>query len=215
MFIRATRVQTPPASVQQAIDTFERTTLPGLRAAPGCLGGVLLVDRQSGAGVGITYWESAKAMAAGEQAGIKARTQSVQSVPGSQIINVERFEVMIMDRAAPPQAGGFVRLNTLAGDSEKLDALTVYLRNSVLPVLKAQNGYRACIQSIDRQTGRSTVSTVWSTLDDLRASESKVAGLRAEAAQIAGAGPDGVTVEIFEGAVVELSAAVTAGQPTA
>ena len=215
MFIRATRVQTPPASIQTAIDNFERETLPRMRSAPGCLGGVLLVDRQTGAGVGITYWESAKAMAAGEQAGIQARTQVVQSTPGSQIVNVERFELMIMDRAAPPTAGGFVRLNTISGDPDKLDALTVYLRNSVLPVLRAQKGYRAMISSNDRQTGRSTVSTVWNSLDELRASESAVAGLRAEAAKIAGAGADGVMVEIFEGAVVELSAAVAATQPTA
>jgi hypothetical protein len=94
------------------------------------------------------------------------------------------------------------------GDPDKLDAAIVNIRNQVLPVLKAQKGYRATIASVDRQTGRLTASTVWDTKADLDASESKLAGPRAEAAKAAGAGPNDVQVEIFESAVIELSAAV-------
>src|SRR6266852_5944590 len=47
------------------------------------------------------------------------------------------------------------------------------------------------------------------TKADEAASESKLAGPRAEAAKIAGAGPHDVQVEIFETAVVDISAAVT------
>jgi hypothetical protein len=49
---------------------------------------------------------------------------------------------------------------------------------------------------------------VWETKADLDASESKLAGPRAEAAKAAGAGPHDVQVEIFETAFVEISAAV-------
>jgi heme-degrading monooxygenase HmoA len=209
MFLRATRVQTPPDKVDQAIENFETNTVKALRAAPGNQGAVLLVNRQTGAGLGITYWESAKALAAAEQTGIQARTQSTKSVPGSQIVNVERAELMIMDRTEAPKAGTFVRLVTVNGDPDKLDAGVVQIRNHVLPLLKAQKGYRAMIVSVDRQTGRLAASTVWETKADLDASESKLAGPRAEAAKAAGAGPHDVQVEIFETAFVELSAAVT------
>ena len=106
-----------------------------------------------------------------------------------------------------------VRAVTVNGDQEKLDAAVVQIRNHVLPILKAQKGYRATIVSVDRQTGRLAASTVWDTKADLDASESKIAGPRAEAAKIAGAGPSDVQVEIFETAVVELSA-VTAQATT-
>jgi heme-degrading monooxygenase HmoA len=209
MFLRATRIQSPPDKVEQAIENFETNIVKGLRSAPGNQGAVLLVNRQTGAALGVTYWESAKALAASEQTGIQSRTQATKSVPGTQIVNVERAELMIMDRAAAPKAGTFVRMVTVNGDPEKVDAGIVQIRNHVLPVLKAQKGYQATIASVDRQTGRLSASTVWATKADLDASESKLAGPRAEAAKAAGAGPHDVQVELFETAVIEISTAVT------
>jgi heme-degrading monooxygenase HmoA len=209
MFLRATRIQSPPDKVEQAIENFETNIVKGLRSAPGNQGAVLLVNRQTGAALGVTYWESAKALAASEQTGIQSRTQATKSVPGTQIVNVERAELMIMDRSAAPKAGTFVRMVTVNGDPEKVDAGIVQIRNHVLPVLKAQKGYQATIASVDRQTGRLSASTVWATKADLDASESKLAGPRAEAAKAAGAGPHDVQVELFETAVIEISTAVT------
>jgi heme-degrading monooxygenase HmoA len=208
MFLRATRIQAPPDQVGAAIANFETNVVKALRAAPGNQGAVLLVDRQSGAALGVTYWESAKALAASEQTGIQSRTQAVQNVTGARIVNVERAELMIMDRAGAPKSGTFVRLVSANGDPEKLDAAIVQIRNHVLPLLKSLQGYRAAIASVDRQTGRLSVSTVWESRADLEASESKIAGPRAEVANIAGAGPSDVQVEIFETAFVELSASV-------
>jgi heme-degrading monooxygenase HmoA len=213
MFLRATRIQTPTEKVNEAIKNFETNILKGLRSAPGNQGVSLLVNRQTGAALGITYWESAKALAASEQVGTQSRTQATKNVPGTQIVNVERAELMIMDRVASPKEGSFIRLVTANGDPEKLDAAIVHMRNQVLPLLKAQKGYRATIASVDRQSGRLSVSTVWDSKADLDASEGKLAGPRAEVAKLAGAGPHDVQVEIFETAVVELSAA--ASQTTA
>jgi hypothetical protein len=204
MFLRATRVQAPPDKVQEAIQNFEKNILPGVRKTPGNLGAALLINRQTGAGLGITYWESAKAMSASEQVGIQTRAQSVKDVPGTSIVNVERGELMIMDRAAEPKVGTFLRLVTVNGDPQKLDAAIVQIRNHSLPIAKALKGYRALVAAVDRQTGRLSASTTWDTMADLDASESKMAGTRAEAAKIAGAGPSDVTVEIFESTVVEL-----------
>ncbi len=208
MFLRATRIQASPDKVDAAIDNFKASALKTLRSAPGNQGAVLLVDRESGAALGVTYWESVKALASSEQVGIQARTQAATDT-GARIVNVERAELMIMDRAAAPKAGTFVRLVTANGDPEKLDAAIVHIRNHVLPILKAQHGYQATVAAVDRQTGRLSVSTVWETKADEAASESKLAGPRAEAAKIAGAGPHDVQVEIFETAVVDISAAVT------
>jgi heme-degrading monooxygenase HmoA len=208
MFIRVTRVQAPPDKLQEAMQNYESNILKTVRATPGNQGAVLLINRQTGAGLGVTYWESAKALAASEQMGNQTRMESAKAVPGSQIVNVERGELMIMDRAAAPKAGSMVRAVTVNGDPEKLDAAIVQIRNNVLPILKAQKGYRATIVSVDRQTGRLAASTVWDTKADLDASESKIAGPRAEAAKIAGAGPSDVQVEIFETALADLSGAV-------
>ena len=210
MYLRMTRVQTPPEKIQEAIKNFETSILPRLRATPGNQGAVLLVNRQTGEGVGASYWESAKALGASEQVGIDSRVQSVRDVSGTKIVNVERAEIMVMDRATPPKAGSFSRSTTGAGDPEKLDAGISALRTKALPILKAQKGYRAAIAAVDRQSGRFFASSVWDTMADLDASESKIAGVRAEVAKAAGITAETLRVEIFEAVAVELTGAASA-----
>jgi len=210
MYVRMTRVQTPPDKIKDSIQNFETNVLKRVKAAPGYQGAVLLVNRQTGDGIGVTYWESAKALGASEQAGIDARTSAVQNVAGTRIVNVERAEIMIMERTAPPKAGLFVRFISGAGDPEKQDAAIGVGRNKALPLLKTLKGFRAMIASVARTTGRTFVSTVWDTQSDLEASESKIAGVRAEFAKTAGISAESLKVEVFEAAVVELSASLLA-----
>jgi len=202
MFIRGTRVQTPPEKVDDAIANFKKQVMPSVSKAPGYVGAGLMIDRKSGAGIGITYWESAKALSNSEQVGIKTRTNAVQNVSGTQIVNVERYEIVIMERNAPPKADTFVRVNELNADLDKVEALIAFSKSKVLPTLKTIKGFRSLVVGVDRGTGRCAISTSWDTLADLQASESKVAGLRQEAVKAAGA--DGVEIEIFEVPVIEL-----------
>jgi heme-degrading monooxygenase HmoA len=203
MYGRATRLQVPPDSVDKGIAFFKDTVLPNARSIPGNAGAVLLVDRKAGTAIGITFWETAQALNASEQFGINNRTQSAATTGGS-IVNVDRFEQVIADRAQPAKAGTFVRMNTVLGTPDKLDNVVKFMQKQVVPQLQAQKGYRATIMSVDRTTGRSTVSTIWDTLADLEASEPKVSSLRRDAADAAGASE--VQVEIFETAVAEIKA---------
>ncbi len=145
--------------------------------------------------------ETAQTLSASEQLGITSRTQSAAAMGGS-IVNVERFEQVIQDRAQPPKAGVFVRQNTVAGAPERIDNAIKFMEKQALPVVRALKGYRALLMNVDRMTGRSTVITVWDTRADLEASEAKVSGLRREAANAAGA--TDVKVEIFETAFAEV-----------
>jgi hypothetical protein len=204
MYLRATRLQSPPDAIDKGIAYFKEKVVPAAKAAPGNAGAVLLVDRKTGSALGLTLWETAHALSASEQMGITSRTQSAAATGGS-IVNVERFEQVIAERTQPAQAGTFVRLNTVAGAPEKIDNAIKFIQKQVLPELKAQKGYRGLIMNVDRMTGRSTVSTIWDTLADLEASELKVRGLRRDAADAAGAAD--VKVEIFEAAFAEVKQA--------
>jgi quinol monooxygenase YgiN len=54
---------------------------------------------------------------------------------------------------------------------DKIDeAISIY-RDSVVPVAKAQNGYRATYMLVDRATGKGMAITVWDSLETLQASE--------------------------------------------
>jgi hypothetical protein len=188
MYLRVTRVQSPPDAIEKGIAYFKEKVVPAAKATPGNAGAVLLVDRKTGSAVGITLWETAQALSASEQMGVTSRTQSAAAMGGS-IVNVERFEQAIQERAQPPKSGTFVRLNTVAGAPEKIDNAIKFIQNQVLTELKA----------------RSTVATLWDTLADIEASEMKVSGLRRDAADAAGA--TDVKVEIFETAFAEIKQA--------
>lgn len=208
MFIRITRVETPPERVDAAIANFQERSIPSARSAPGYLGAILLADRRTGAGMALTYWESAATLAASEDLGDRTRAQAA-SAAGTRIVNVERYEAVIMDRApgSQPRPGPFSRVNTLNADPARIDAMTVFVRNSALPVLKPLKGYRLTWMGVDRQTGRVRLATVWDSLDDLESSNAKLGGLREEAAKIGGA--SGVVgLEVFEVAAIEITPAI-------
>ncbi len=176
MFIRGTRVQTPPEKVDDAIANFKKQVIPNASKAPGYLGAALLVDRQSGAGIGITYWESAKALSKSEQMGIKTRTDATQNVPGTRIVNVERYEIVIMERMAPPKADTFIRVNVLNADPDKVDALTVFtFRRGGHPPLPAKRRFSSTIARqartasppLSRPSGEARVSA-WASFSTVR-----------------------------------------------
>jgi hypothetical protein len=204
MYLRTTRLQSPPDAIEKGISYFKEKVLPAAKATPGNAGAVLLVDRKTGSAVGITLWETAQALSASEQMGVTSRTQSAAAMGGS-IVNVERFEQVIQERTQPPKGGTFVRLNTVVGAPEKIDNAIKFIQKQALPELKAQKGFRGLIMNVDRMTGRSTVTTIWDTLADLESSEAKVSGLRRDAADAAGAAD--VKVEIFETAFAEIKQA--------
>jgi heme-degrading monooxygenase HmoA len=201
MYGRMTRLQTSPDAVEKGIAFFKQNVAPKARATPGNAGAILLVDRKTGTAIGITLWETTQALHASEQFGISSRTESVTAAGGT-VVDVDRYQQLIADRAQPAKAGAFVRLNTVAGAPDKVENVTKFMQEQVLPVLQAQKGYRATIMNGNRTTGRVTVSTVWETLADLEASESKVSNLRRGAADAAGASD--VKVEIFETAFAEV-----------
>jgi hypothetical protein len=196
-----TRIQSSPDAVEKGIAFFKEKVAPKASATPGNGGAVLLVDRKAGVAIGVTLWETTEALNASEQFGITSRVQSATEIGGS-VVDIDRFEQVIVDRAQPPKAGAFVRLNTVAGSPDKLDAVIGFMRKQ-LPVVRAQKGYRSLIMNVNRLTGRGTVSTGWDTMADLEASEAKVSGLRREAAATAGAKSD-VRVEVFELAFAEI-----------
>jgi heme-degrading monooxygenase HmoA len=205
MFIRGTRTQTPPDQLDGAVEIFQNRAVPVLRSAPGFFGAVLLADRKTGSGIEITYWETVEALSASERVGVQTRAPVAKNMLGTRIGEVESYEIVILDRVQRPAPGEFARVNTILGDIEKVDLATSFVSNKVLPVLKSLKGYRAIVMGVDRQTGRTTISTLWDSLADLEASDRKLKGLRQEAARVAGA--DDVQVEIFETRVFDFTAA--------
>lgn len=80
----------------------------------------------------------------------------------------------------------YVRANMLTADPAKIDGGIRYVQERVMPALDGIPGSRGLSMSVNRETGKGALVTWWADLESLRASEEKVAPLRAEGAEILG-----------------------------
>jgi heme-degrading monooxygenase HmoA len=204
MFTRVTHFRCSPDQLDQLINVFEQELVPAVNLVPGNTGAVLLVDRANGGGRSITQWDSAENMQASEEAVRPLRDRSAEA--GAQLGEIERFEMVIQERAGPPRANGFVRVNDFQPSATGVDEAITFARERILPVLKAQPGFRANMVGVNRETGRIMASSVWDTAADREASEAVVRELRQEAGRLTSAH---ATVHLYESAVVVIKQAAT------
>jgi heme-degrading monooxygenase HmoA len=207
MFARATMFRGDPARVEQGIASFKERVAPMLRAAPGFAGISLLVDRDTGDGYGVTYWDTLGDLNAAEQVGQEGRRQSMDTA-GAEVVDVDRIEMVLIHRAAEPSPPLFVRANQLFADPQRIDETVAFLRDRALPTLSGMKGFQSLLMGVNRMTGRCVVSSAWATPEDRAASESAVADWRRQAATIAGA--KDVQVRLFEVPFVEIKQATRA-----
>ena len=93
MYARVTRSKVPLDRIDAAIAWFEGR-LPQMRELEGFRGALELVDRQSGEGLTVTFWESADARERSEAAaaGIRSEGETEQAF---EVLGVERYEVAV------------------------------------------------------------------------------------------------------------------------
>ena len=85
MYARATTLRTSPDRIDEGVQDY-RSGLAEFRAIEGNRGAFLLVDRDSGKGIGVTLWESEEAMR-------NSRAQADHA----DIASVEEYEVAVWD----------------------------------------------------------------------------------------------------------------------
>ena len=93
MHARMTRIEASADRLDAMATQFEEETLPQIQGIDGFRGYALLGDRANGTAIVITYWQSADAMQASEEAVQQARQQAADAAGARSAPTVERFEV--------------------------------------------------------------------------------------------------------------------------
>ncbi len=199
MYGRLTRIEGTPAQIMEGVRNFEQNVARPAREIPGNLGIVFMVNADEGKGIGMTYWADKNALEASADA-MKRVREGLSQTTGVRIASVDTIEVLSMERSGEPKAHTFIRLNTLQGRPEKIDATLMAYQKEVLPVLKSLTGFRAASMAANAD-GKIWVSSIWETAQDREASETSVLDLRRTTAATAGAAD--VKVEKFESVYVE------------
>ena len=90
MHARVSTYQFPPDAIDKASEQFDSamSELDDMKRA------VLLVDRTTGKGMTITFWESEETLASSRQAADRVRSAATQAASGS-IESVEEYEVLL------------------------------------------------------------------------------------------------------------------------
>lgn len=96
MYARVTVVQGSADRIEQGIDAFKNGVMPAAKSVAGYRAAFLLVDRQTGKGIGITLWDSEDARRRGGEAVDQARAAAIKAMGGS-IPPVEEYEVVVSD----------------------------------------------------------------------------------------------------------------------
>jgi heme-degrading monooxygenase HmoA len=193
MYVRATWFESSSDQLEERIANYPRR-MQSIRDAPGCVGIGALVNRQTGAGASVTYWDSAESMQASRGLGEQVRAQALAD-GGIQLVGVDEFELVLQDRVAAPNSGTFIRTTDFVAPPDKIDALVEVLR-SRLPEGRKLPGFRALLVSANRDTGRMLISTIWNTAADREASVEMAAKVRDELAPIRG--DSSVKIELYE-----------------
>ena len=94
------RVSVFKESVDEAIRVTEERVIPVVLSLPGSRGGFFLVNREEGKTLSLTLWESREALDASADAIARLRTSRADDVPGSELVDLDEYEVIF----APPSA---------------------------------------------------------------------------------------------------------------
>jgi heme-degrading monooxygenase HmoA len=99
MHARSGAFQLSTDKVDDAISAFENDQLPRYKEQDGYKGFTLLADRDSGAVLGISFWESEDALRASDELGEEARSQIKDQGEADADAETMRWEVVVDDTA--------------------------------------------------------------------------------------------------------------------
>jgi heme-degrading monooxygenase HmoA len=205
MYARVLRVAGSPAKVDDGIETYRSRVAPALKEQDGYAGARLMVDRDTGAGMSITFWHDEQALRASESALASIRGETMSRF-GAEDPESQNYEATVQHRPKPTEAGNWVRVTSLEGDPAKVDEGIAHFESTVIPGMSELAGFRGAVLFVDRATGRALAATIWDAKQDLEASSSGAGPIRAAA--VAAMGATNPQVENFEVAFAELLAPV-------
>ena len=169
---------------------------------PGAKRFLMLIDREGGSTLGITFFDSEDSIRAAEPIFDKMGDEVPEELRGRRT-SVETYEVVIDDIAA---AAGAARVSTLAGSPDDIDKGIAFINDTIVPEASEVSGWQGILTLADRGTGKMKTITFWESAELLRASEARGEELRAQAAEAMATTIS--SVERYEVALNEVPAAV-------
>ncbi len=202
MHLRVTRVARGRTTLDEAISTFEAASAP-VRQAPGFAGAALLADREARILLVGSYWETREAMDASA-----ARIPAAVAEWGVDLVDLQPYEVLHLERTQPLSSGTFVRIVTATMPADRIADAERDLLERLLPRARALEGFRSVVLGADRQSGRLLCASTWDSVAARAASDAEFTPDRDRLGETVGA--SSVSVENYEIAFASVGVAASA-----
>jgi predicted ester cyclase/heme-degrading monooxygenase HmoA len=182
MYVRMNMLAGDPARLGQAIHYLQATVRPRVESESGNRGLAVLTNPELGVCVIASYWDSAAAMTASEQAVEIPRKELTDMINGT--VMVEAYEVAVFLRRSRPQAGAGVRMTRIDGDPGRVEMAIEEFRKRAIPALTGMAGLCSMQLLDDRGSGATIAITTWEDMGALAANRSAAAMLRTDLAAV-------------------------------
>ena len=169
---------------------------------PEAQGGLMLVERERGRALGITFFRSEEQIREAADAFDRMGDDFPEQMRGRRT-SVETYEVLHSEGGEGAKAA---RVSLLEGSSDRIDEGARGTEEEILPQVRQLAGFKGALTLVDRERGRTKIITLWESDQALRSSEEQANQLRQRAAE--GAAARIVGVERYEVGVARIPAAV-------
>jgi heme-degrading monooxygenase HmoA len=158
--------------------------MPLVEQMDGCVGLSALADPTSGRCIVTTAWESADAMRASAE-GVRESRARAGEILGAEP-EIAEWEVSLLHRARPADAGARTRVIWGLDDADRLDEAHDEMRTSILPQLEELPGFCSVSFLVDRMSGRTATAVTYESQAAMDQANDRAMAIRAEYARSVG-----------------------------
>jgi len=177
VYARVNTIFGPTDRVESGITEIEGLDRAAVEATPGNQGLTTMVDREAAVIIAISYWDEPDRSSDAELT--RARQNVVAAAAGDLV--AENLVLAFDERASIPGPGSTVRLTSAQiAASHSAGGLT-YLRDEILPRLRATAGFHHAEVLVDHRCGYALLITTWQDEDHAAGADAILDALRADA----------------------------------
>jgi heme-degrading monooxygenase HmoA len=178
MYARSTAFAGRPENVDAGIAYVRNEVMPVVERMDGCVGLSMLADRDSGRCVVTTAWESEEALRASAERVRESRSRAGEVLGGRP--EAAEWEVALVHRARPADAGARTRVMWGRGDAARMSEAHAEMRESVLPQLEELPGFCSVSFLVDRGSGRTATTVTYANREAMEGANDRAMAIRAE-----------------------------------
>ena len=162
--------------IDESVRYLREAAAPLLRQQTGYRGAAASADKSHGLLGVLTMWSTEADRDASESALAKTREELRRAIGGS--VDIEHYELVAAEMVSPPPVGAALRVQRVSMAPAAVEDNLAYFMSDVVPQMKAQPGFLAVRNMIDRASGHGMVGTAWTDQAALDAAAKEAAKRR-------------------------------------